>query len=1165
MSSTDRQNRLLLAEDWKKVYQSFRNADFKSYDFDSLRRTMIQYLRENYPEDFNDYIESSEYLALIDLIAFLGQNIAFRVDLNARENFIELAERRESVLRLARLLSYNVKRNKPANGLLKFTSIQTTEDIVDSNGNNLAETTVLWNDPSNSNWKEQFIRILNASLPTNGIFGKPIKKDSIDGVLTEKYRFDATNSGIPVYSFSKNVNGINTPFEMVSTDIEDGNILEEAPLPGNSLAFLYREDGQGNGSANTGFFVHFRQGILDQGNFNITNPTSNQRISIDTTNINDSDVWLYGLDSVGSESSLWTKTPSIEGNNVIYNSIAKGRRNIYAIQSRIDDRINLIFADGIFGNLPRGGFRIYYRTSANRSYSIRPGDLINITLSLDYLSRSGQIETVTINCELKQSVENASLSETNASIRQNAPQTYYTQNRMVTGEDYQIAPLNTTQEIIKVKSINRTSSGISRYFDLVDATGKYSNVNLIADDGVVYKESLTKKNSFTFISQTDIEGVIENTINDILNDRQVRNFYLSNYAQIITDDLQARWSQSTSSTNLSTGLLYNISNIPYQVGAFTGGSLKYIEAGALLKFVAPLNFYFDKDNNLRAGTPSQIGDKEYIWTKVISVNGSGVNENADGTGPIVFNNVIPQNALLSQIIPKFNTFLTDDVKSQIIDQIFTYKTFGLRYDQPNRTWRVIIKENLNSLSPFSTGKAGDNTNNELDSSWLLLFETNGEKYTITNRGIRYVFESDQQINFYFDNTSKIYDTASGRLVKDQIKVLSINNQPNTVQPFTTDTSWEIVDEFRDESGYVNSKKVEVGFYDQDLDGTIDDPDIYTKLTDISETPLAERYIFLQRTNADDRFNYIKGDEIVVVNLESEIVYSEYTDGTVFYIVSENIFKVLANNILTLTSDYRAFEGRSDLKFQYIHSADSGNRIDPSASNIVDCYLLTKNYDIDFRKYLRGTISNMPLPPSSDELFMNYGADINRIKSLSDEVIFHPVKYKVLFGNKANTNVQAVFKIVKNPDEVVNDNDVKSRVIAAINQFFALDNWDFGDQFNFSELATYVMNALTPDLVSFIIVPKQADQSFGSLFEIKAESDEIFVSGATVDDVEVIDSVTASRIQASGNVVTMSSSTSTGVQSSNLSSTTTSTTSSTTTSTSSSSNSSSGSSGGGYSY
>ena len=87
MSATDRQNRLLVAEDWKRVYQSFRNADFQSYDFENLRRVMINYIRENYPEDFNDYIESSEYLALIDLIAFLGQSISFRIDLNARDNF----------------------------------------------------------------------------------------------------------------------------------------------------------------------------------------------------------------------------------------------------------------------------------------------------------------------------------------------------------------------------------------------------------------------------------------------------------------------------------------------------------------------------------------------------------------------------------------------------------------------------------------------------------------------------------------------------------------------------------------------------------------------------------------------------------------------------------------------------------------------------------------------------------------------------------------------------------------------------------------------------------------------------------------------------------------------------------------------------------------------
>ncbi len=114
MAITTRQTSLLVAEDWTRLYQTFRNADFQSYDFETLRASMISYLRLYYPEDFNDYIDSSEFVALIDLIAFLGQSIAFRGDLNARENFIDTAQRRDSILKLARLISYNPKRNIPA-------------------------------------------------------------------------------------------------------------------------------------------------------------------------------------------------------------------------------------------------------------------------------------------------------------------------------------------------------------------------------------------------------------------------------------------------------------------------------------------------------------------------------------------------------------------------------------------------------------------------------------------------------------------------------------------------------------------------------------------------------------------------------------------------------------------------------------------------------------------------------------------------------------------------------------------------------------------------------------------------------------------------------------------------------------------------------------------
>ena len=1150
MSSTDRQNRLLVAEDWQRIYQTFRNADFRNYDFDTLRRTMISYLRENYPEDFNDYIESSEYLALIDLIAYLGQNLSFRIDLNARENFLELAERRESILRLARLLSYNPKRNQSANGFLKIESVKTTEDIFDSNNRNLSNQTILWDDPSNNNWYEQFIKVLNAAMIDVSPFGKPLSSDDVNGVPTEQYRLNATNTNVPVYSFSKTINGRSLPFEITSSKIENGEIVEEPPLQGNSLAFLYRDDGQGPSSSNSGFFAHFRQGRLDTGEFTIDNPTTNQTINIETDNINNSDVWLYGLDSNGFESELWTKVQSLEGNNIVYNSLDKNIRNIYNVLTKANDRIDLVFSDGVFGNLPRGQFRIYYRTGANSQFSISPKNIRNVSIRVDYRSKKGTVETLNIGFELKYTVDNASRSETNESIKANAPASYYTQNRLITAEDYNVGPLAVSQEIVKTKSVNRISSGISRFFDLKDSTGKYSNTNIFADDGVIYKRYKTQVTNFSFDNKTEIENVIYNQITPFIKERTLLNFYYDQFRNVLVSDLQSTWRQVTSDTNRSTGYFYDGSitgtTLYYKLGSFTSSNLKFIEPGALLKFVAPTGKYFDKDKNLKDGVPIEKGSTTYIWVKAVNVSADGTANNEgileSGLGPVVLNDNIPDGAILSSIRPKLTTTISNDIVVRMINLAFAYRTFGLRYDVESRQWRVILESNLDKFSDFSIAKTGDNSNQQLDASWLMLFETDGEKYTVTVRNLEYIFESAKEVRFFYDSVNKIYDSKTGKIVKDVIKVLSINTQPGNTAPFTTNWDWQVTKEFRDAEGYVDSRKIQVSFFDSDDDGVIDDPEIFEHIVgpDVvndNKYVFSEKYITLDGTEdyrfiSKDNLNIkIFGNEATVTLQDSQI-----ENGQLFYFTDTNLFKNrdTVNSRWILNTNYKAYIGREQLQFQYIHSADYNERIDPSVSNIIDTYLLTRSYDLQYRQWLSGAVDQKPLPPSSDELFFNYGKDINSVKSLSDEIIYHPVKYKVLFGSKASTNLQATFKIVKNEELVLNDNELKSEMITAINQFFALENWDFGEKFYFTELATYIMNQMLPKLSSIVIVPNDGNSAYGSLQEVRSESDEIFISGATVDDVEIISSITASRLKASGNVVTADSTVESGVQSSSLS-------------------------------
>lgn len=1136
MTATTRQNNLILNEDWKRIYQTFKNADFKSYDFENLRRVIIDYIRENYPEDFNDYIESSEYLALIDAVAFLGQSLSFRIDLASRENFIELAERKDSILRLARMLGYNAKRNIPAKGLLKFDTISTTEDIVDGNGKNLSQQVIIWNDPTNASWNEQFLLILNSAMSDNTEFGRSQGTAFIQGVQTDQYRFRTRSTDVPIYTFTKTVAGRRMSFELVSTSFRGAEeIYEEDPTPANQLGFVYKNDGKGPTSANNGFFLLFKQGSLEVANFTITVPTTNEKVSVDAQGINNNDIWLYSLDSVGAQSTKWTQVPALVGNNIAYNSLTNQVKNIYSINTKENDKVDLLFSDGVYGNLPQGNFRIYYRVSNGLSYAISPNDMRGITISIPYVNSMGVAHTLTVSMSLKYTVTSSTPAETIDSIRANAPATYYTQNRMITGEDYNLAPLSSSQDILKVKAINRTSSGISRNFDLIDASGKYSSVDVFADDGYLYKNPIETALSFKFTSRIDIYNFIRQYLEPEISSTDRFNFYLTKFTKIAFVDENSLWVSVTSLTGSSTGYFKNaVDQTTLKTGVYTNNTLKYLTPDALIKFVAPTGKAFKKGKLVTASAtdPQQTS---YIWTKVVSVVGDGTNAGrgvlASGLGPVTFSNVVPEGAIASRIVPKFVSNIPVALETEIVNLAFANINFGLRYDVADTTWKIITPANLNLVDDFSLGKSGDISNTHLDSSWVVSFVKQPDRYVVKIRGMECIFGSLQKNRFYFDPGQKIYDSLSGKVIKDQVKVLGVNTGSDLITQLVQDMPFEISDSIRFEDGYQSTREIKLGFYDSNDDGIIDDPDEFDRIVG-TESTTPPPFIFFQQvidSTGAKVFQYLdnSNDTIIPVFRESLInINDDYADGQLFYFYDslENVIKRIdrSTNTLIIDNTYRGNLGRAGLKFQYIHNANVDRRIDPSVSNIIDVYLLTRSYDTDYRNYLMG-LTNEPAAPNSDGLRISFGANLNSIKSISDEVIYHPVTYKVLFGPQADAKLQAQFKVVKNPNRTINDNDLKVRIVTAINTFFDVSNWDFGDKFYLSELVTYVINTVAPDISNMTIVPKQANQAFGSLFEIQSKADEIFVSGAIVDNIEIVSAINAAEIGAiSGTIVTTTS-------------------------------------------
>lgn len=1135
MTTSSRQNNLILAEDWTRIYQTFKNADFKSYDFENLRRVMLTYLRENYAEDFNDYIESSEYLALIDVIAFLGQSLAFRIDLASRENFIELAERKESVLRLARTLAYNPKRNIAAKALLKFDTVRTTENIIDSNGKDLSKQIISWNDPTNSNWAEQFLLVLNSAMTPNTEFGRSEGTATIGGIVTDQYRFNTTSADISLFQFSKVVAARNMSFELVSTTFKDKEeIYEESPIPGSQLGFVYRNDGKGAGSPTTGFFLLCKQGSLELADFTISQPTTNEKVAVDAANVNNDDVWLYSLNSNGSQGEEWVQVSSLTGNNIAYNSLSRNIRNIYSVISKADDKIDVQFSDGVYGNLPQGTFRLYYRVSNGLEYVINPGELRGISIDIPYLNKANVSHTLTVTLSLKSISNNATAAEDIESVRTKAPAQYYTQNRMITGEDYNLAPLTASQQIVKVKAINRTSSGISRNFDIVDATGKYSKVNVFADDGIIYKQDTERTLQSKFTNRSEIINFIKNQIEPVFTDVDVYNFYLTNFDKILYTDDNTHWLQSTEDINQSTGYFRNANDLTLiKAGNFATNNMKYLEAGAIIKFVPPAGKAFKNGKIVTAdATDSEQVDR--IWTKVIRVVGDGTNAGrgnlADGTGPVIFNDVVPTDAIARRIIPKFVNNLPESLENEIVNLVTAKVNFGLRYSIAERQWKIITASNINlSDQFFGTANAGDTSGTNRDSSWILAWIYDGIQYVIRVRALDYVFSSVGQNRFYFDNTEKVFDPRTQQTVKDQVKVLRLNTDSGLINPLQRDYAFEIRDNVRYDDGYQSTDSVKVGFYDSDDDGVIDNPESFEIIAGIDQL---RKYVFFEEVEDEygaKTFQYVENTNNTKFLIREKSLnenVNNYDDGQLiyFYDLSEDLVRKVnkTTNTFDIQSQYRANIGRANLKFQYIHNAMVDRRIDPSVSNIIDVFLLTRSYDSEYRKYLNGAITE-PSIPTTESLRVEFGSNLNSIKSISDEIVYHPVKYKALFGAKAETQFRATFKVVKNKEKTISDNDLKVRIIAAINEFFDVDNWDFGDKFYFTELSTYVINSVSPDISNFAIVPKQADQAFGSLYEIQAKQDEILISAATVDDIEIVESISAAQINASSTTVVTSTS------------------------------------------
>jgi len=1181
-----RQGQLFAAEDWRVIYTAFTQVNFNAYDFATIRAAMVDYIRLNYPEDFNDWIESSEVVAIIDLLAYLGQSLAFRMDLNTRENFLDTATRRESIFRLARMLSYQPQRSIPASGLLKITSVIVNQPVYDSYGNNLQNVQIIWNDQNNPDWFEQFVLVVNATLNSTNTFGDPAKSGIVEGVRTELYEMNNTAVPTSVIPFTASVAGNNMQMELANASFDEGSLTSLAnagrfyeidPDPLNSWNIIYRTDGNGFGSQNTGFFLYFKQGSMQFRDYQCASPVPNRVIDVLVDGVNQTDIWVQNIDTNGLVSKKWNKVPSVNGFNVIYNSLEKSVRDIYSVISRDSggsDQISIRFADGNFGNVPIGIVRVWFRVSNNLSYQIRPSDIANQTFAMSYIDNLNNTWNVAFTTNLQYTVNNAQSTESNFRIAQNAPQTYYTQDRMVNGEDYNLFPLQDGR-ILKNKAVNRTYSGQSRYLDINDPTGSYNNLNVFGTDGILYSENDYNTREVAYSPSTNLATVVINQIQPLLNGGlgsqmqalELRNFFYYNYPRQLLPTSGYSWKTITSATKSCTGAFFRGTKaVSIGDAASPGSPFRYITQGSIVTFAS--------------GTKSSVIG--------IITDGSGLNltgKQPSGLGAVTMSGLLAATESPVEVIAAFRTTLRQPEIAAIAAALGTKTTFGIRYDaiDTSTKWKIITSDNLSASDEFSMEFSGNTSSTNKDASWFVKVVWTGAGWRIFTRALRYLFESVRQNRFYFDSTDKVYDPITGEANVDYVSVLGINQSPASDEISVTATSvvsgsyvitvsdatgiakrqlitgpgipagtevvdvvglsitmsnpasstqasptlifyppqslgqdylWQITGQQVYPDGYSDPRSVRLTMWEGSTPTIPQDPDEYNTIVDPSDDP--SKMLFWRRITSSDGYQYWEPTEIPTSRIYMTpanippLTDPTWKNGEVIYVIStERFFRYTDRAPLTdVTSEYKMRIGRQNISFLWKHYAPSDQRINPAVMNIIDMYVLTSAYDIDIRNWIatNGSRETMPKTPSSAELKANF-SDLEQYKQMTDQIVWHPVSYKILFGSQAQQELQAKFKVVKTPGTTVTDNEVKSLVIQAVNQYFSLANWDFGQSFYFTELAAYIHQQLATIVGSVVITPLNAQAKFGDLFEITCNADEIFISGARVTDVQIVPALT----------------------------------------------------------
>ena len=405
---------------------SNRQINYLSKDFDSIKADLIDYVKRHFPSDWRDFNDASGGMALLEMIAYVGDILSFNIDRQVNEAYINRAVEVKNVVSLAENFGYTPKNTTPAVVNLSVSadlteSVSSESVFILKKGATVVsnfEPVVSFETLSDVNFGSEAGRILKSA---GGVTTVTVTGVSAVAGITKSFKYNASD---PVKFLKVNLPDTNIN-EVVSVSATDGSEYYQVDNLARDTIFVGEVNTDTDSSSDAGYIMKLKR--IPKRYVVERDPTGLTSIRFGPGVLMESDVDII------PNPNDFVLPPTLRGSPSGFAPAAIDSTNFLKTKS--------------LGVAPQNTtLVINYRAGGGVATNVGPGTLnrfINKQLQFEKPNMASISATVTqnifdsVSCSNGEQASGGEEAESVESIRENAVYNMNSQMRCVTLQDYQ--------------------------------------------------------------------------------------------------------------------------------------------------------------------------------------------------------------------------------------------------------------------------------------------------------------------------------------------------------------------------------------------------------------------------------------------------------------------------------------------------------------------------------------------------------------------------------------------------------------------------------------------------------------------------------------------------------------------------------------------------------